>query len=347
MIDLSLAGAADDADLRAMLRSNPMPGWVTLSLEREPSWAAGQNRFGRERVVIARDGTTAVGMYACAEHPVHVDGRPANLGYLGGLRVNPAYRHRLRVLRAGYASIPRLSGIANPNLWYTSIAAENRPARRLLEAGLADLPRYVALGEMLTLALPKSRGKRLGRWRPIQASEGQALCRVHNASAARFQFAPVLTPEGMATTGATFFVTGESGCIDACMAIWNQQAYKQVVARAYRPALAAALPLYNAWARLARRIALPRLNQALDQSFLAFFAPGSDDAATLIPLIQDALAICPSQVLTFGCHAAHPALPALLRTFKPALYRTVVYAVCFDSPPAWDARPVQPEVAIL
>lgn len=347
MIDLRVASESDDADLRAMLRVNAMPSWVTMSIEREPSFLGSLNRFGRERAVIARDGPTPVGMYVCAEHPVHINGDPVHFGYLGGLRVNPAYRHRLRVLRDGYASIHTLSGVTNPDTWYTSVATENAPARRLLEARLRDLPLYVAQGELLTLALPRARGKRLGLWRRPKASEVKSMCLLHNASATRYQLSPALTPERVAATGAVFFVREVDGGIGGCMALWNQTSYKQVVARAYRQPLATALPLYNTWARLTQRMTLPPLNQPLDQSFLAFFASGTEDASEIIPLVRDALAMSRSDVLTLGLHGGHPALPALIRTFRPATYRTIVYTVCFDQPPRWDDRPVQPEVAIL
>lgn len=347
MIDLRLAGDSDDADLRAMLRTNSMPSWATMSMEREPSFLGSLNRFGSERAVIARDGPTPVGMYVCAEHPVHINGRPTSFGYLGGLRVNPTYRHQLHVLRDGYASIRKLSGATNPDTWYTSIAAENAPARRLLEAHLHDLPLYVAQGELVTLALPRARGKRLGLWHRPKGAEVKSMCQVHNGSAMRYQLSPELTPERAEATGADFFVREVEGEIGSCMALWNQQAYKQVVARSYRQPLTTILPLYNSWARLTKRIILPALNQQLDQSFLAFFAPHTEDSSELIPLIRDALAICRSEVLTLGLHAAHPALPTLIRVFRPAIYRTIVYAVCFGQPPQWDSRPVQPEVAVL
>lgn len=347
MIDLRLANEHDDADMRAMLRTNSMPSWVSMSVEREPSLFASLNRFGCERAVIAQEGQATVGMYLCAEHPVHIDGQPVTFGYLGGLRVNPAFRHRLRVLREGYASIRQLSGTPDRDIWYTSVATENEPARRLLEARLRGLPRYVAQGELLTLALPRARGKRLGLWRRPKADEIELMCSVHNTAASRYQLSPALTPERAEATGADFFVREAGASISGCMALWNQQAYKQVVARAYRRPLATALPLYNVWARLTRRIALPHLHRQLDQCFLAFFAPGTEDASEVVPLVRDALAISTSEVLTLGLHAEHPALPALIRTFRPAIYRTTVYAVCFDQPPAWDGRSVQPEVAVL
>ena len=39
-IDCRVAGAADDADLRRLLRENAMGGWVSVSLEREPRYFA-------------------------------------------------------------------------------------------------------------------------------------------------------------------------------------------------------------------------------------------------------------------------------------------------------------------
>jgi hypothetical protein len=286
-------------------------------------------------------------MYLCAEHPVHVDGRPTRLGYLGALRVNRQFRHRLRILRDGYASVRQLAGAASTSFWYTSIAADNEPARRLLEANLRGMPRYRRLGEMVTLALPRSRGRPRGLWRPLAAAEVEAMCALHNASAARFQFSPALTPALVERTGARFFVHPAVDGIASSMALWNQQAYKQVVARGYRQPLATALPLYNAWARLARRVSLPPLHGRLDQSYLAFLADGNAAPSDLVALLQDALAICPSEVLTLGLHSAHPALPALRRAFKPACYRTLIYAVSFDELPELDGRPVQPEVAVL
>lgn len=347
MIVFRPADEPDDGDLRAMLRANAMPSWVTMSTEREPSFLGSLNRFGSERVIIARDGEAAVGMYLCAEHPVHINGHSERFGYLGGLRVNPAYRHRRHVLRDGYASIRSLSGITNPDLWYTSVATENSSARRLLEAGLKDLPTYVAQGEMVTMAISRARGKRLGLWRRPCTDEIDSLCELYNASAARFQLSPELTPPRIMSTGADFFVHDVAGEPRACVALWDQQAYKQIVVRDYRQPLSTLLPLYNLWALLARRVALPNLNQPLDQAFLAFFAPGTDDIDETIALIRDALALSSRAVLTLGFHAAHPALPELLRVFRPVIYRTIVYAVCFAQPPQWDGRPVQPEIAIL
>lgn len=347
MIDLRPATESDDDDLRAMLHDNAMPSWVTMTLEREPSFLASLNRYGKDQPVIARQEGRPVGMYLYAEHPLHLNGQATALGYLGALRVNRQFRHRLRILRDGYASIRQLACGSSTPFWYTSVAADNEPARRLLEANLNGMPRYQRLGEVVTLALPRSRGRRSGLWRPLVAGEGETMCLAYNTSAARFHFSPALSPALLEQVGASFFVHPTIHGVACSMALWNQQAYKQVVARGYRQPLAAALPLYNTWARLSRRVPLPRINSHLDQTFLSFLAEGGATPTDVVALVRDALAICDSEVLTLGLHGEHPALPALRRAFKPTSYRTLVYAVSFDELPEIDDRPVQPEVAVL
>lgn len=348
MITLRLANADDDDTLRAMLRGNPMRSWVSISMEREPSLFGGLNKFGQERVVIAQEDKAAVGMYMLAEHLLHLNGHRHSLGYLGALRVNPGFRHRLRVLRAGFDSIRELSGTVRGGLWYTSIAADNLPARRILEAGIRGLPRYEPLGELVTLALPRSRGHRHGLWQPAEKEDLAAVCEAHNRAVARYQLSPSLTPEQALASGAVFHVHREQGQLLGGMALWDQRTYKQVVARAYRQPLPWLLPFYNACARAMSRVELPAVGAALDQTFLAFFASATEDPDIIIPLVQDALALCPSKTLSLGLHRGHRALPSLMKVFRPLTYRTVIYSVCFDEQPAaWDGRPVQPEAAIL
>jgi hypothetical protein len=337
----------DDAELRAMLRSNGMDGWVTMSMEREPSFFASLNHFGQEHAVIARREGRPVGMYLCAAQPLHLNGLPAVLGYLGGLRVNSTFRNRIHILRAGYASARDMQSPDALPFWYTSIASDNTSARRLLEANLKGMPSYAPVGEMLTMALPCVRGQRLNLWREVMPGEMDAVCGFYNRHAREFQFSPELSTDAAHRTGAKFFVHSRNGEIAASMALWNQQAYKQVVARGYRQPLATLLSVYNSYARLARRVSLPRVNHALDQTFLSFFAASTSGDTNVADLVRDAMAICPSKVLTLGLHAGHPWSKRLQRAFRPAVYRTKVYLVHYGERPALDGRPVQPEVAVL
>ena len=350
-VQYHLATAADDADLRRLLREQVMDGWVNMALLREPSFFAAA-QWGHEWAIVAREAASgqAIGLCTCCEQAVHCNGQATTLGYLGALRIHPAWRKRIRVLRGGFQAVRKHSAERQQTpLWYTSIAADNTIARRILEAHLPAMPRYVYLNDMVTLVLPASRAQQHGLWHEVAANQMQQVCDWHNQQAGSYQFAPVLTPTLATQTGAQFYALRSSqNTLLACMALWNQQAYRQVVAQSYKAPFAHCLPLYNLWAQRMRRVALPAPGTCLDHSFMAFFAHTHEVTTTqVLALVEEALALCGTPALTLGLHAQHPLLPALQRHFKPLHYRTRIYAVHFDVPPVLDGRLAQPEVAVL
>lgn len=358
MITYALARAEDEALLRQLLRENAMPGWVTMALAREPDFFAGSGHFGDEQAIIARDigphggqggdqDDRAVGMCTSAEHRVHLNGVETRLGYLGALRVSRAYRHKLRVLQGGFAAVRALYPEDESPLWYTVVAEENTVARRVLEANLPGMPCYRLTNPLVTLAFSSARGRRRQLWRPAKEDDLVALCHFYNEQAARFQFSPVLTPERVRHTGANFHVVEQDKTIVACMALWNQQPYKQVMAQAYRQPLEALLPVYNAYARLSRRMMLPPVGRALDLSYLAFFATDPHLAPECEALVEDALGLAATGAVSLALHGQHPGLERLIRQLKPVIYRSGIYTVNFGTPPPLDGRPAQPEVAVL
>lgn len=348
MTDFRLAGPDDDACLRALLRENGVPTWVEMSMEYEPSYFAAHDWFGRDWAVLAEERGATVGMYSAGIKPVHLDGRAERIGYLGGLRVRAPFRRRIRHVRGGYASIAQLAPERGTrDWWFTVVSAENDNARRLLEAGVRGLPAYHALGDYLTLALPTARAQRNGAWRSARADETAALVAFHNAQAARLQLSPVLDAALVARIGLEHFRVHErGGALAGVVALWDQRAFKQIVARRYRAPLGSLIPLYNLAARLTRRIPLPRTGGALAQCHLAFLALDATAARDGLALVRDLLAHCTTPVAALGLHAGH-ALIGQLAPLRPLRYPARVYAVADGAAPTLDARPVQPEVALL
>jgi hypothetical protein len=290
-------------------------------------------------------------MYGASVLPVCINGAIEHLGYLGGLRVQPAHRRRIRHLREGYASIRRLAPEATTlPWWFTVVAKENDVARRLLESGVAGLPRYRAIGNYTTYAIASARGRSLSRWRRLLAGEIPALLIWHRQLAAGQQLSPVLDEQRIRKLGLdSVWVCIESNAFVGLAVLWNQSAYKQVVARRYRGALHWLRPAYNGYARLARRIVLPAQGCALEQSFIAFLtlAPQvQSDRDAARDMLADLLSKCSTPVATLGLHDEHPLLPTLL-SFRPMRYSAQVYAVEFDDAARLDGRPVQPEAALL
>jgi hypothetical protein len=348
MTTFRVATAADDALIRSILRDNGMPTWVEMAIQREPSFFAAADLFGRDWAVIAEEAGDVIGMYTAAMVPVHLDGRPERLGYLGGLRVRPAYRRKIRYLREGYASIRALAGATGTRpWWFTVVAAGNENARRLLEAGVRGLPPYQPQGDYVTFALPAARGRRRGLWRPAAANDIAAVVGFYNKQASRFQYSPVLDDDLVNRIGVAHFLIYQNGDgLQGVAALWDQRAFKQIVARRYRRPLGALMSMYNAYARLLRRIPLPSEGGALDQTFIAFLALSDSALADANALLEDLLSHCHTPAASIGLHAAHPLIPAVKR-LKPISYPARVYAVSFDGTAPPNGRPTQPEAALL
>jgi hypothetical protein len=325
-----------------------MAGWVEMSIEREPSFFAGGDFGGEEWAVIAEEQSDIVGMYSAAVRCVYVNGQAERLGYLGGLRVASNYRHRIRYLRQGYASIRDLAPASGTlPWWFTVVAADNVAARKLLEAGVRGLPTYHALGEYVTFALPTSRSQRRGLWRPAKAADIDTLVGFHNAHASRFNLAPSLDRALVRRIGLDlFYVLERDRVLQGVAALWDQRSFKQIVATRYRHPVGNLVPIYNVYAKLFQRIPLPFEGQALNHTFVAFLALGDDVRAESRSLLRDLLSYCRTPIASLGLHSAHP-LNEAVRHFKPIRYPARVYAVTFEGEPPVCDRPIQPEAAYL
>ena len=145
-----------------------MDGAIRVSLEREPSVALAAAVEGeRHATVVARDPATGrvVGMGSRSVLPAYVGGAPCRLGYLSQLRLDRAHRGRLRAVASGYELLRATRRPDEAPFDVTTIVADNRPARRLLEARLPELPAYREVAPFVTLVLQtwRRRRRRFGR----------------------------------------------------------------------------------------------------------------------------------------------------------------------------------------
>ncbi len=357
------ARADDDHRLRGLLRDNQLDAWVRLSFEREPSYFAGEALMGEACTVIAegRDGgDPAMGMYNCAFLPVYVDGRAETVGYLGGLRIAPAYRRRIRYVRHGYDSIRRLApGHATLPYWMTSIAVDNRAARRLLEAGLGFLPRYRPVGRMRTFAIAARKAGSQDLLQPVSVADVDELVAFHAAQARAFEFAPVLDKAWLLALDGRhglslqdFFIWRADGRIQACVALWDQRAFKQTVVRGYRQPLDRLRRVYNALARVGGWPDLPAAGHRIEQLYLAFLAIDGERLAQLPSIIRHALHLAAgrgARVAVLGLNLDNPLSAMVQRHFRAWRYDTCIEAVFWPGQDG-EASPlglVQPEVAVL
>ncbi len=357
------AAITDDAGLRALLRDNDMESWVDLCFEREPSYFDGEGLMGESIAVIAFDegkDSSPVGMYSCAFLPVHINGDLAYAAYLGGLRVDRKYRRRFRILRDGFASIPVL--LANGDVQqcrFTSVGEDNGKARRILEAGLDGMPKYVFQGAMETLALSTRQSKAAGLLQRATTGDISALVDFYNRQSRAFQFAPLLTEVWLAALNGKhglsledFWLLKEGNEILGCLAIWDQRKFKQTTVRGYRFPLNRLRGAYNLLATVSGRISLPRPGRKLEQAFLSFFALDKCVQDMAVDVVREGLwRVSEKQALigTLGLSDKNTLTDTLKSALRPDCYRTRIETVIWpgELQPVLDGRPVQPEVAVL
>jgi hypothetical protein len=299
-------------------------------------------------------------MYVYATLPVHLNGQGGEVGYLAGLRVDPAFRHRIRILKHGFASMEVLfSGAAMNTVCFTSIAHDNRPARRLLEANLKCMPTYRSAGDLETLAISTAHGQCSNRLRQATTHDIPTLVEFYNRQAKAYQFSPFLTESWLGNLTAAqglqlsdFWILESDGTIHGCLALWDQRAFKQSVIGGYRFPLNRLRRFYNLWAILTGRLRLPPVGTRLEAVFIAFMAFDRQGDPFVIEALRHVLAVLREQGVVMGVLGISPLSPVRDRLhthLSPTVYRTRIYTVSWTGQPRPclnHLRP-QPEVALL
>jgi hypothetical protein len=299
VISFSLAAPSDDAGIRRLLATNPMPGRIRVRFEREPSYFAGCEA-GTE-VLVARDADAVVGVACRSIRNLYVNGAVEEVGYLGQLRVDRAYRGQLLTAR-GYRVMRELHEQRPARGYYTTIVGGNTQAEGVLvRKARGAMPRYRFVERLFTLGLGVRRQSR-------RFPGGDCVAALPNLF-------PAYPPQGEVVS-----VPGGSA------ALYDQRAFKQTVIDGYDRALAVARPFYN----LVGRIRLPRPNSVLNHACATHFR--ADDARAAGELIEAVLARAAERMLDhvlFGFTEGDPHLAAA-RRFKPVEYISSIYTVAFD-----------------
>jgi hypothetical protein len=342
----AVARRDDDADLRALLRRNATGGWIRLALAREPdAFAAAAVMGPHHGYIVARHRGTRepVGMCEWSARESYIDGEPRLLAYLGALRVAPRYRHRLRVLRGGFEAVHRLlhdglrsQGRATPYA-LTAIAAENREALRLLSANLSGLPRYHALESFSTFALRPRGAAMPARVERARADDLASIAVCLARAYRQYQFAPIWSARDLADPAGCpglapedFLVVRRGPGIAGCVALWDQNAFKQTIVHGYAGALAQLRPIVNMAAPLWRMPRLPAAGEPLRQVYLSHLAVEGHDPLLFQALVDAALAEARRRGFALaltGLSSRHPLADVVRRRYRPHEYRTILHTV--------------------
>lgn len=333
---LTHATHSDDADIRRLLRENPLGGRYSIAFEREPSaFTPG----AEQDFVLARDRESgeAIGLYEHLVWPAFVNGEVRRLPYLGALRIARSHRNRISILRRGFATIR--DWFCGPGLFpaaLTSIMADNGPAMRILTAGLKGLPTYLPIGPFSTFVI-RPVGARLN---PNVAAATRddlpALADLLLRQNARFQFGQHWTADRLQNLAAQglpldrFLLFRSAGRLAGCIALWDQSGHKQSIVRGYPPMINAIRPLANLAAPLLGLPPLPAIGERIDYVTLSHLAVEGDDPAIFVALVRSALGMAKQLGFASAAMGLSPerTLHEVLRSRCRAIdYRAMLYLV--------------------
>lgn len=289
--EFSLAGDEEDEALRTLLRRISMPGNITLSFQREPSFLLAEQAGSiTSQVMVCKDRTKdqIVGMGSRSIRNVYIDGKPARAGYLSMLRGVPEARGNIALAR-GYRYLHTLHADGAAPYYFTTILEDNTNAKNLLTSARAGLPVYKPLARLITYLIPlrrnrqrKSASNAVSRADQRQLPQAIAFLQQWNS---KHQFAPVYTLEDMLGQNKllpgfcweNFYTYLEHREICGTLGVWDQQSFKQTVVTAYSRKMQFLRPFYNVYATITGNPGLPPTGAEIKLLYASFLS-GSESA---------------------------------------------------------------------
>ena len=341
--DIELATPADDQELRALLRRNPIPGSISVTFEREPDFFAScRIRGDFFQVGIGRDRKTGriTGLGTRSIAPAFVNGEPMPLGYLADLRLEPEYRGGTLITR-GYRFLNALHEDGRTRLYTTMIFAGNSVALKTIASGRAGLPTYHDMGALY------SPGINIRRTKPAVAAACDILRGSYellpeivdclNRNNARRQFAPMHTismfrKQWRGFGVENFYVAVRDSRVVGVLGCWNQSSFKQTRVVGYALPLRWLVPFANALRPLTGAPRFPRPGEELAYFYISFIAVDNDDLRTFRALLRTAYndAICTRYLYAIlALHERDPLLP-VLREYSLTPFSGRLFCVTFD-----------------
>ncbi len=343
-LSLELARPSDDAELRRLLRENPMPGRFSLSLRREPSFFLGATIEGDEhRTLVARRPGEArlCAMGSCSVRDAWLDGRSRRLGYLGQLRVD-------RGARDGSAVLGLLEGlreVRSAPFHLATIVEDNLPARRGLEREWPGKPSFQRWARLRYLVLPFLPRPRLAPPAGCELRRGSrellpelSACLERNH--ARTQFAPRWTESSLVDAerarglaAEDFWVALRGGRVVGCLATWDQRGFKQLVVERYPGGAWRLRHLVNLASRVVGGPRLPEPGTPLAHAYLSHVAVDDQDPHLFLALLDVALrerARRGCGLLSLGFAEQHPLLAAVRSRHLCLEHGVLLYLVYFE-----------------
>lgn len=358
----------DDSEIRKLLRDSAFGGSIRVSLQREPDSRLASTIEGHVHgTIVARDHVNGAvaGIASRSIRDVFINGEPARVGYLGQLRIAPAYRRRRELLQAGFDFCRRLHQRQHEaRIYLAAVVADNQQAQRLLSRRAAGWPRFRPIDQLETLAIPVGTAPRSVKGVSIERGGQVPLEEIVGCldrAGRRFQFYPRWSVEAFATdrvrglAAEDFIVARIGNRVVGCLACWDQRAFKQVVVHGYAPGLRRWRWLINAVSPVIGLPRLPAAGTALQFAYLSHLAvdPEFEDELPAA-LVAQGREIARSKGLKYvvlGLPRRYRPLAAVKRAFRHRGYESILYVAVWpdgeEHAARLDDRPPYPEIALI
>ena len=365
---VGFAEAVDDVEIRQLLRETEFAGDVRLSLERESDSSVSSAIEGDVHgTIVARDSATGAlaGIASRSIRDVFINGRPARVGYLGQLRIAPAYRSRRELLEAGFDFCRMLHDRQRDcSLYLASVVTDNEQARRLLSRRAKGWPRFEPIDSLTSLAIPVGHVRLQPSRVMVQPGTPASIddiieCLSRNGAAwqfyPRWRAADFGCSRLIGLDPSDFMMATRDGRTVGCVACWDQRAFKQVIVKGYSPRLARSRRFVNLLAPFTGTPRLPREGSQLQFAYLSHLAvERNDDEEVLTALVEGARRRAMEKGLDYvvlGLSSRSTAFQAIARAFRHRAYESVLYVAFWPdgevAAQSLDGRPSHPELAIL
>jgi hypothetical protein len=341
--EIALATAADDRELRELLRNSPVPGQISVTFEREPSFFDScRIRGDFFQACLGRDGKTGkiIGLGTRSVTPAFVNGEATPLGYLADLRLEQQYRGGALIAR-GYRFLGQLHEDCRTRLYTTVIFSENHAALATIASGRAGLPQYHNQG------IIHSPGINIRRTQPailagceiVRGSKDllPEIVGCLNRNNSRRQFAPIHTEEMFRNRWRhfrieDFHVALRGSSVVGVVGCWDQSSFKQTRVVGYGSHLRWTVPLANLARPFTRAPRYPRVGQEVPYFYLGFIGIDNDDLQVFRALLRSAYNAAVGAGYLYAILALHerdPLLPAL-RDYSLTPFSARLFCVTFD-----------------
>ena len=377
-VKFSTAVSSDDVAIRYLLKCNPIPGWVSLSYEREPSYFLASTVEGDQHItVIAREVSSdkIVGLFSIALYSAYVNGQVARIAYLGQLRIDTRYRNKIRYVRDGFEYCrQRINEVDGVDYFFTSIIDGNPKAVRLLTAGIKGLPRYELFSQLSTLAIPCvpkprfylkllfSKFKSAKNDIHISSANESSITKIQQLlfeTNTLYQFSPSWRNNDLQSDRCRglhigdFLQAQQGGELLGCLALWDQSTFKQIRVQTYNKTITRLRPLFNLLTPFTRLANLPDPGEELKQIYISHLAIKNNRLDVLTLLLKSALQLANERkvkLVILGLCDTSPFLNHVKSLFKYFEYRSSLYLLSWSGSAGvekLDNRPVHVEVGML